>query len=148
MRKGIDYKIFQGSIRFAQYHKTNWTSNSIELAGLSHSLIFLIWAAFNEWKSKLIDASFVLAVDWVFDSTLKTYPFEIICWSHWYVSFSKDETDQDAMEIREKCEDYVLNISDLQNQILVVKTPIRRVNLFLFAFYSYYTSNHICFVLF
>ena len=42
--------------------------------------------------------------------------------------FSKDETDQDAVEIRQKCEDYVLRINDLQSQILVVKTPIRRVS--------------------
>lgn len=42
--------------------------------------------------------------------------------------FSKEETDQEAVEIRQKCEDYVLSINDLQSQILVVKTPIRRVN--------------------
>lgn len=42
--------------------------------------------------------------------------------------FSKEETDQEAVEIRQKCEDYVLNINELQNQILIIKTPIRRVN--------------------
>ena len=42
--------------------------------------------------------------------------------------FSKEETDQEAIDIRQKCEDYVLSINDLQSQILVVKTPIRRVN--------------------
>ena len=33
------------------------------------------------------------------------------------------------MEIRQKCEDYVVNVYNLQNQILVIKTPHRRVNL-------------------
>ncbi len=41
--------------------------------------------------------------------------------------FRKEEADQEAVEIREKCEDYVVNINDLQNQILVVKSPHRRV---------------------
>jgi hypothetical protein len=41
--------------------------------------------------------------------------------------FSKEETDQEAVEIRQKCEDYVININDLQNEILVVKKPHRRV---------------------
>lgn len=44
------------------------------------------------------------------------------------IYFSKEETDQEAVNIRQKCEDYVLNISELQSQILIVKTPIRRVN--------------------
>ncbi len=43
--------------------------------------------------------------------------------------FSKDETDQEAIEIRQKCEDYVLNINELQNQILIIKTPHRRVSI-------------------
>jgi hypothetical protein len=46
-----------------------------------------------------------------------------------FLCFSKEETDQEAVDIRQKCEDYVINISELQSQILVVKTPIRRVNL-------------------
>ncbi len=41
--------------------------------------------------------------------------------------FRKEEADQEAVEIRGKCEDYVVNINDLQNQILVVKSPHRRV---------------------
>lgn len=44
------------------------------------------------------------------------------------IDFSKEETDQEAMDIRQKCEDYVLNINDLQSEILVVKNPTRRVN--------------------
>ncbi|CAF1503942.1 unnamed protein product [Adineta steineri] len=43
---------------------------------------------------------------------------------------SKEETDQEAVDIRQKCEDYVLSINDLQSQILVVKTPIRRISFF------------------
>ncbi|CAF1498579.1 unnamed protein product, partial [Adineta ricciae] len=43
---------------------------------------------------------------------------------------NKEETDQEAVEIRRKCEDYVLNINDLQSQILVVKTPTRRISFF------------------
>lgn len=42
--------------------------------------------------------------------------------------FSKEETDQEAVDIRQKCEDYVLNINDLQSEILIVKNPTRRVN--------------------
>lgn len=42
--------------------------------------------------------------------------------------FSKEETDEEAIEIRQKCEDYVININDLQNQILFIKTPRRRVS--------------------
>lgn len=42
--------------------------------------------------------------------------------------FSKEETDEEAVNIRQKCEDYVLNINDLQSEILVVKNPTRRVN--------------------
>jgi hypothetical protein len=45
-----------------------------------------------------------------------------------FLCFSKEETDEEAVEIRQKCEDYVLSINDLQSQILFVKTPIRRVN--------------------
>ena len=41
---------------------------------------------------------------------------------------SKEETDQEAVEIRQKCEDYVLSINDLQSEVLVIKTPIRRVS--------------------
>lgn len=41
--------------------------------------------------------------------------------------FSKEETDQEAVDIRQKCEDYVLSINDLQSEVLVIKTPIRRV---------------------
>ena len=42
--------------------------------------------------------------------------------------FSKEETDQEAVEIRQKCEEYVLSINELQSQILVIKTPVRRVS--------------------
>jgi hypothetical protein len=41
---------------------------------------------------------------------------------------SKDETDQEAVDIRQQCEDHVLTINDLQNEILVIKTPMRRVS--------------------
>ena len=41
--------------------------------------------------------------------------------------FSKEETDQEAVDIRQKCEDHVLNVNNLQSEILVIKTPIRRV---------------------
>lgn len=51
-----------------------------------------------------------------------------------YFDFSKQETDQEAVDIREKCEDYVLSINDLQNSILVIKTPTRRVKTSFFVF--------------
>lgn len=41
--------------------------------------------------------------------------------------FSKEETDQEGIDIRQKCEDYIINIGELENQILVIKTPHRRV---------------------
>ena len=44
------------------------------------------------------------------------------------IDFSKEETDGEANEIREKCEENVLQIHHLQNQILVVKTPHHRVS--------------------
>jgi len=44
-----------------------------------------------------------------------------------FFNFSKEETDEEAVEIRQKCEEYVININQLQNQILVIKTPYRRV---------------------
>ncbi|CAF3698261.1 unnamed protein product [Rotaria sordida] len=43
---------------------------------------------------------------------------------------SKEETDQEAIEIRQKCEEYVLSVNDLQSRILIVKTPIRRISFF------------------
>jgi hypothetical protein len=43
--------------------------------------------------------------------------------------FRKEETDQESNEIRQKCEEYVVNINNLQNQVLFIKTPHRRVNL-------------------
>ncbi|CAF4379977.1 unnamed protein product, partial [Adineta steineri] len=39
---------------------------------------------------------------------------------------SKEETDEESMDIRKKCEDCVVNLNDLQNQILIVKTPHHR----------------------
>ncbi|CAF4235657.1 unnamed protein product, partial [Rotaria magnacalcarata] len=42
----------------------------------------------------------------------------------------KEETDQEAIEIRQRCEEYVLSVNDLQNRILIVKTPIRRISFF------------------
>ncbi len=53
--------------------------------------------------------------------------FDSIKFDIFFLDFSKEETDQEAVEIREKCEDYVININDLQNEILVVKKPHRRV---------------------
>jgi len=44
-----------------------------------------------------------------------------------FFNFSKEETDEEAVEIRQKCEEYVINIHELQNQILVIKNPSRRV---------------------
>ncbi|CAF3687219.1 unnamed protein product [Rotaria socialis] len=43
---------------------------------------------------------------------------------------SKVETDQEAIEIRQKCEDCVINIDNLQNQILAVKVPRHRISFF------------------
>lgn len=51
-----------------------------------------------------------------------------ICNITYSIYFSKDEADQEAIDIRQRCDDYVLNLNDLQNQILVVKTPQRCVN--------------------
>ena len=45
-----------------------------------------------------------------------------------FTFFSKKETDEEAVDIRKNCEDSVVTINDLQNQILVVRTPHRRVN--------------------
>ena len=45
-----------------------------------------------------------------------------------FMFFSKNETDEEAVDIRKNCEDSVVTINDLQNQILVVRTPHRRVN--------------------
>ena len=42
---------------------------------------------------------------------------------------SKEETDEEAIEIQEKCDESAVTISNLQNQILVVRTPHRRVSL-------------------
>ncbi|CAF3457870.1 unnamed protein product [Rotaria sp. Silwood1] len=44
--------------------------------------------------------------------------------------YNKEETDQEAIEIREKFEEYFININNLQNQIFVVKTPRRRISFF------------------
>ncbi|CAF4374347.1 unnamed protein product [Rotaria sp. Silwood2] len=44
--------------------------------------------------------------------------------------YSKEETDQEAIEIRQKFEEYVININNLQNQIFLVKTPRRRISFF------------------
>ncbi|CAF1347266.1 unnamed protein product [Rotaria sordida] len=44
--------------------------------------------------------------------------------------YSKEETDQEAIEIRQKYEEYVINTNSLQNQILVVKTPRHRISFF------------------
>lgn len=61
--------------------------------------------------------------------------------------FSKDETDQEAVEIRQKCEDYVININDLQNEILIIKKPIRRVNnIIIKSIYSTIISNDVFFL--
>ncbi len=43
------------------------------------------------------------------------------------MDFRKEEADSEVIEIRQKCEEYVININQLENQILVIKTPYRRV---------------------
>ncbi|CAF1474333.1 unnamed protein product [Adineta ricciae] len=43
---------------------------------------------------------------------------------------SKKETDEEAVDIRKNCEDSVVTINDLQNQILVVRTPHRRISFY------------------
>ncbi|CAF1336094.1 unnamed protein product [Adineta ricciae] len=43
---------------------------------------------------------------------------------------SKKETDEEAIDIRKNCEDSVVTINDLQNQILVVRTPHRRISFY------------------
>ncbi|CAF1093594.1 unnamed protein product [Adineta steineri] len=43
---------------------------------------------------------------------------------------SKEETDEESMDIRKKCEDCVVNLNDLQNQILIVKTPHHRISFY------------------
>ncbi|CAF4499977.1 unnamed protein product, partial [Didymodactylos carnosus] len=42
----------------------------------------------------------------------------------------KEETDQEAMDIRQKCEDYVVSVNELESHILLVKTPIRRLSFY------------------
>ncbi|UJR23775.1 hypothetical protein I4U23_026751 [Adineta vaga] len=42
----------------------------------------------------------------------------------------KKETDEEAIDIRQKCEDSFVTINELQNQILIIRTPHRRISFY------------------
>lgn len=76
----------------------------------------------KNWKAS-ISSVWSLNRRWTGSDELSRWKIDLF-----FSRIRKEETDDEAMEIRQNCEDYVIKVNDLHSDISTSKSPTRRVS--------------------